>query len=38
MGGWEIFARNGGKPGMGEGVGFVMEGWKMFNVFVVFPS
>ena len=30
MGGWEIFTRNGGKPGMG--VAFIIGRWKIFEV------
>ena len=38
MGGWEIFARNGGGArNGGRGVGFVMGGWKIFKVFLAFP-
>ena len=29
---WEIFTRQGGKPGRGAGVGFIMEGWEIFKV------
>ena len=32
---WEIFTRQGGKPGRGRGgggVGFLMEGWEIFKV------
>ena len=28
---WKIFARNGGKPGKGWVVGFVMRGWEIFT-------
>ena len=29
---WKIFARNGGKPGKGWVVGFIMRGWEIFTV------
>ena len=29
-GGWKIFTRNGGKPGMGGG--FIMGGWEIFSL------
>ena len=35
MGGWKIFTRNGGEPGMGGGreVGFIMGEWEIFSLF-----
>ena len=31
-GAWKIFTRDGGKPGMGGGGGFIMRGWEVFEV------